>query len=512
MSLLSLGVEDGKEFQIDADCIATGRTCIIGASGSGKSYTVGVICEELCKNHVPFSLIDAEGEYLGLKEKYEVVLVSDDEPCDLKWDELNFEELGKQAPDIAPLILDISGTDDPKSKIGKLLTIFYKEISKRRTPYLIVLEEADRFAPQVGDRLQILNEIARRGRKRGLGLMICTQRPSIVDKNILSQCSNQLIGKLIIKNDLESVVQFFPGRGLPKQLTTLSPGVFYALGGLAPVPTLVKIRMRETKHGGITPKLMDRAMKPSKEVLERLRSDFERNKIGFLPNIREDHIPSIVDRERSLIFFGEKESIAKIALVFRPLIEIVIAVRTGILKKRFGEKSFVLDGLTGKYAELEDSLAFKEGFERLIGLDMESIRLLSVLSPDKGSSLVDIASKLDISKDSVRRITRSLEQKRLVESTKVGRYSIFSRLIDIPKVKLNEKQLNLEKIGIRNDNVEESKIDEEAVREIVRGLMPKSDILQFNLFYYPLYHVELVLKGKKRKVWLDGRSGKEISL
>ena len=513
MSLLSLGLQNGKEFQIDANMIATGRTCILGTSGSGKSYAVGVICEELCKNHVPFSLIDTEGEYSGLKEKYEVVLVSDDEPCDLKWDELNYQELGKQAPDIAPLILDISGTDDPKSKIGKLLTIFYEEISKRRTPYLIILEEADRFAPQVGDRLQILNEIARRGRKRGLGLMICTQRPSLVDKNILSQCSNQLIGKLIIKNDLEAVVQFFPGRGLPKQLTTLSPGVFYALGNLSPVPALVKIRMRETKHGGITPKLMDRVLKPSSEILERLRSfNIERNQIGFLPIIREDDVPNLVNRERSLIFFGEKELITKVELVFRPLVEIVIAVRTGILKKRYEDKSFVLDGLTGKYTELEDGLIFKEGLEKFIGLDTQDIKLLSALSPDENASLIDIASKLNTSKDTVRKITRLLEQKRLVKSTKIGRHLLFSRLIDIPKVKINERQLNLEKIGIHHGKIEESKISEVAVREIVRGLFPESDIRQFNLFYYPLYLIELVLKGKRRLAWLDGRSGKEIKL
>ena len=71
--------EEAQLFEVSPDLFATGRTCVIGSSGSGKSYTVGVICEELCKNKVPFVIIDIEGEYSGLKEKYDVIWVGDDE-------------------------------------------------------------------------------------------------------------------------------------------------------------------------------------------------------------------------------------------------------------------------------------------------------------------------------------------------------------------------------------------------------------------------------------------------
>ncbi|MGQ9781266.1 MAG: ATP-binding protein [Nitrososphaeria archaeon] len=161
--------------------------------------------------------------------------------------------------------------DEPRAKVERFLSAVYKVVSVRKTPYLIILEEADKFVPQVGERLQIIQEIARRGRKRGLGLLLCTQRPSLVDKNVLSQCSNKLIGRLVIKNDLQSVSQFFPEHGLPKQLTTLSPGAFYALGGLSPSPVSIQVRKRETTHGGITPRLRDRVVKPAPEFLTSLR-------------------------------------------------------------------------------------------------------------------------------------------------------------------------------------------------------------------------------------------------
>ena len=302
--LLNLGSQGEKTFQIDADLVVTGRTCVIGASGSGKSYVVGVFCEELCKNNIPFALIDIEGEYSGLKEKYEMIWVGEYERCDLNWSALNVKELARQALDISPLILDVSEVEDPKGKISEFLSEMFKEVSARRTPYLIVLEEADKFIPQVGERLKILEEVARRGRKRGLGLMLCTQRPSLVDKNVLSQCSNQLIGKLNIKNDLEAVAPFFLGHGLPKQLTTLIPGVFYALGGFSPIPISIKIRLRETQHGGITPKLRDRVIQPPEEVLAKLRNlKIEKNVLGLPSLIGLNDIPSIVKKEKRFIFF-----------------------------------------------------------------------------------------------------------------------------------------------------------------------------------------------------------------
>src|ERR1700733_8521570 len=112
--VLYLGTDSGVPFEINTNIVATGRTCVIGASESGKSYTVGVICEELCKSQVPFAIVDTEGEHSGLKEKYEVILVGDDGACDLQWSSLDLGQLASQAPDIAPLILDVSETEGPK--------------------------------------------------------------------------------------------------------------------------------------------------------------------------------------------------------------------------------------------------------------------------------------------------------------------------------------------------------------------------------------------------------------
>lgn len=385
--LLRIGWDGDKPFDVDANILATGRTCVIGASGSGKSYAVSVICEELCKNQVPFAIIDTEGEHSGLKEKYEVVWVGDEPACDLQWGSMDVAQLASQAPDIAPLVLDLSEADKPKEYISALLPAIYEEVEKRRTPYLVIVEEADRFVPQNGERLPIFGEVARRGRKRGMGLMVCTQRPSLVDKNVLSQCGNQLIGKLVIKNDLQAVAQFFSGHDLPKQLTTLEPGRFFAMGGLSPVPRSVTIRQKDTRYGGSTPKLGTRVILPFKSAVAGTRKEAKAGQdkgeelIGISPTFRLEDIPAMVKRDKRFILFGKEEVVASAALVYRPLVELGIAVKTGVIKKRIEMRYLILDGQTGKFIELGNSPIMYEGFQRLMGLTSEQVELLGPPSP-----------------------------------------------------------------------------------------------------------------------------------
>lgn len=558
--------EKPKPFQINAETLATGRTCVIASSGGGKSYTVGVICEELCKSKVPFVLIDIEGEYSGLKEKYDAVWVGDGEGCDLKWSNLNLALLSQYAMDCPALILDLSGTDKPRDKVATFLLGVYKEISKRKTPYLVILEEADRFVPQVGERLRIFDELARRGRKRGLGLVLCTQRPSIVDKNILSQCANQLIGKLVIRNDLQSVAQFFSSRGLPNQLTTLAPGEFYALGGLSPEPVCVKIRERETRHGGTTPKLNPASIHPSvekfldaigsspnprpevesppTELLSEEKSDLERQveskqevetleesaqpavsepapqpkRIGAAPLIEQNTVPLLVKPSRSFKVFSEKENVTKVDLVFRPQIEVGVTIRTGVIKKKFETQYLFLDGITGKQVEQSATLAFREGIGKLLGLSESQVVVLKSLEPDKDQTPVEIGSKTGLLEDQARKIMKDLEEKRLVRSTRIGRGKGYRRLIDMPKIDLlkdSQTQMMSDLSAVANNEraFQDLRVDENKIREIVKGLWDGADLESFKVFYYPVYRVELVSKnGISRTELVDGRSGRELSI
>lgn len=522
--MLDLGTSSSGPFQAEASLIVTGRTCVLGSSGSGKSYAVGVLCEEFCRNNIPFAIIDTEGEHSGLKEKFDAIWVGEEQGSDLSWSNLDLADLARQAPDISPLILDVSDLTDWKEKVVSFLTSLYATMTERRTPYLLVMEEADKFIPQYGERLPIFGEIARRGRKRGLGLMICSQRPSLVDKNVLSQCANQLIGKLIIQNDLQSVAQFFPGRGLPKELTSLTSGEFYAMGGFSAEPLKVKIRERTTRHGGITPALSKWVVKPYVGPLNTLMDDKiarsntgetgakAKTALGFPPAIRVEDVPVMVKREKRFGIFGTEETVTNVDLQFRSLIQVGVRLRKGLLKRRFETAFVVLDGQTGKEVSVKRGLEVIRGFEKVLGLTTLQVEVLREVKPDSDVSALDIASRIGESKSTVARVLGFLNSKRLVRTIETKRKKLFRRLVDLPGTPEELVPLELSQVEIGKERVLQPKLVEQDVREAVKGLWDGADVESFEALLYPVFKVELVLKRKHRLVLLDGRSGKELSL
>jgi DNA-binding transcriptional ArsR family regulator len=522
-SRLTIGTGTQGPFVIDANLLVTGRTCVLGSSGSGKSYTVGVLCEELCRNDVPFAIIDTEGEHTGLKEKFEAIWVGEEQDSDLSWGNLDLKDLARQAPDISPLILDVSDLTDPKERVSDFLSALYETLTQRRTPYLVVVEEADRFVPQYGQRVPIFAEVAKRGRKRGLGLMICSQRPSLVDKNVLSQCGNQLIGKLIIQNDLQSVAQFFPGKGLPKELTALKAGQFFAMGGFAPTPALVTIRKRATKPGGVTPSLSKRVVKkyvgPTNQGAARLsRPEGEegtlrsgRVALGLLPSIKADDIPMVVRRERRFGIFGPRETVTGVTQQFRTLIQLGVRKRRGLLKRRFETVYAYLDAATGKQVNIGRGLEVAEGFEKLLGLTTLQVEVLREVRPDSDTSALDVASALGESKSTASRTLNLLNERRLVRSIEVRQRKLFRRLIDLPVEPSEFSPLEMEEVAADEGRTAAPKVKESSIRDAVKGLWEGADVESFETFLYPVFKVELVIRRKHRSVLIDGRSGKELT-
>jgi len=520
-AMLEIGLLDSQPFRLSAGLLVTGRSCLLGSSGSGKSYAVGVLCEELCRNNVPFAIVDTEGEHAGLKEKYEAIWVGEERGSDLSWNGLDLTDLANQAPDISPLILDVSDLVDYKEKVGAFLTSLYGTLSERRTPYLLILEEADKFVPQYGNRIGILEEVARRGRKRGLGLMICSQRPSLVDKNILSQCGNQLIGKLIIQNDLKSVAQFFPSRGLPKELTALKPGEFYAIGGFSATPVMVNIRRRLTRHGGVTPALAARVVKPYLGQLQSRSSQAGgvaeglakgKTGLGLAPSIRPEDVPVMVKREKRFKLFGPLETVTGIDLQYRTLIHLGVRLRTGIFRKKFETMYLTLDGNSGKQVFVSRGLGILRGFEKLLGLTTLQVEVLRQVSPDTDTSALDVASKLGESKATVSRALNLLNDKRLVRTIEVRKRKLFRRLVDLPNEPSEVVPMELSTVNLEKARVVPPKVREEDLRDTVKGLWEGADVESFEPFLYPVYRVELVRKRRHRQVWLDGRSGRELAL
>jgi hypothetical protein len=119
--------------------------------------------------------------------------------------------------------------------------------------HVLVVEEAHNFCPQnrTAHSSRVLRTIASEGRKFGMGICVVSQRPAVVDKNVLSQCGIQIILKITNPNDLKTIIASVEGL-TPRayeDLQRLPIGVCILVGGGISIPVLVDVRVRETKHG-----------------------------------------------------------------------------------------------------------------------------------------------------------------------------------------------------------------------------------------------------------------------
>jgi hypothetical protein len=157
-------------------------------------------------------------------------------------------------------IISLKGVDPYVSEIfvaGLLKQLYEARKKEQIPPFLLVLEEAHNFCPErsFGElkTSKIIRTIAGEGRKFGIGLCVISQRPAKVDKNVISQCTTQILLKMTNPNDLKSVISSSEGvdSSSEQELQKLNIGTCL-LTGVIDIPIKVNIRPRVSKHGGET--------------------------------------------------------------------------------------------------------------------------------------------------------------------------------------------------------------------------------------------------------------------
>jgi hypothetical protein len=123
-------------------------------------------------------------------------------------------------------------------------------------PFMLIIEEAHNFCPERGFgqavSSNVLRTIASEGRKFGLGMLVISQRPARVDKNVISQCNTQIILKVTNPNDIKAL-----SRGLEvmssemeEEIKRIPQGVALLSSPGIEMPILVDVRVRRSEHGG----------------------------------------------------------------------------------------------------------------------------------------------------------------------------------------------------------------------------------------------------------------------
>ena len=94
--------------------------------------------------------------------------------------------------------------------------------------------------------------IAGEGRKYGIYLLLSTQRPQKIHRNVLSQCDNLLLMRVNSVNDLDELATIFSHvpTSLVHEAGAHRMGEMLAAGPIAPTPLRLQVGSRWTKEGG----------------------------------------------------------------------------------------------------------------------------------------------------------------------------------------------------------------------------------------------------------------------
>ena len=155
-----------------------------------------------------------------------------------------------------------------KGDQGRFMTDFAETpYHRNRAPLHLVLDEADAFAPQrpmPGEHrmLGALEDLVRRGRARGIGVTLVTQRAAVLNKNVLTQCEVLVALRTIAPQDREAIDAWVKVHGTPAQREelmasrpSLPVGTAWVWSpGWLDMFKRVEIRRRETFDSSSTPR------------------------------------------------------------------------------------------------------------------------------------------------------------------------------------------------------------------------------------------------------------------
>ncbi len=293
---LNLNLED-----LIGQCIA-----ILGIRGSGKSNTAGVIFEELLENNYPLSIVDIEGEYFGLKEKYEVLVVGKGEGVEIEIDAHCAPEIAQVSMEQnVPVVLDLSGflSEERTELLKAYLSALWNLAGTLRKPYMIGIEEAHEFIPQgVKNELkEMIARIALRGRKRGLGGIVVSQRSAKVDKDVLSQAGMLFLHRVVHEVDMRVYSELLPWRKteVKEIINSLDTGDCIYVNGDNILP--IYVRERSTFHAGFTPSLETVKSPELRSVSASIIETIEKARVGKGPKSPAEKLEQRIEKLEGMI-------------------------------------------------------------------------------------------------------------------------------------------------------------------------------------------------------------------
>lgn len=299
-----------SDLSLPADETVTQTFGILAKRGAGKTYAAAVMVEELLKAGHQVVVVDPLGVWWGLRasaggkgEGFPIVVLGGDH-ADVPLEEGGGEVVADLAVDGVSLILDLSHMR--KNQARRFMLAFaerlYHRKSRSAAPLHLVLDEADLFVPQggkggpKGDLAQLvgaMEDLVRRGRAKGIGVTLITQRSAVIAKDVLTQIDTLVVLRTTGPQDRKAIEAWVNVHGddegwrkMIGSLHELPIGTAWVWSpGWLGVLKRARIRERETFDSSATPKAGTRARQPKhladvdlEALKDRMASTIERAK------------------------------------------------------------------------------------------------------------------------------------------------------------------------------------------------------------------------------------------
>lgn len=267
----ALRISDTLSLPLDT---VTDTVGVLAVKGAGKSFTSMVFVEELAKHRLPVVALDPVGVFFGLRSSADgkgpglPVVILGGRHADVPIE----EGAGRAIADFVmaerqPTVIDFSEFPTRASMIRFALDFFTRLYQGNRDPLHVVIDEADDFAPQkpLGEETRLLHAVevlVRRGRAKGLGCTLITQRPAVLNKNVLTQIGTLVVGRMTSPQDRKAVEAWVDGHATGDQKTRFMSSLAslpneekWIWSPQAGIFSRVTIRARETLDSSATPKI-----------------------------------------------------------------------------------------------------------------------------------------------------------------------------------------------------------------------------------------------------------------
>lgn len=303
--------------EIDPQKLVGGCALVQGTRGSGKSYLVRVIVEQVIPTGLQTLILDPEGEFSTLREKCDVLIAGPqgDVPCEVRSAKLlarKVAELGCSA------VADISALAPAEQCdfVAAFLAALDRLPKSLEAPRLLVLDEAHRFCPESGKGRASSTEavvlLMSQGRKRGLGGILVTQRLSKLRNDAAAEAANIFIGRTspIDKARAQDLL------GITKRdtasLQSLEAGSFFAVGPALSTTEVVRFTARAATTTHPEPGMRAQGKpKPPRGTMQKLIAELA----DLPPSVEEEEAASleaanrrIADLERQVACGGARRA------------------------------------------------------------------------------------------------------------------------------------------------------------------------------------------------------------